>query len=253
MTLAQLSRRQLLAGLAAAPLVATRALAQSPSHTYVLVHGAWHGGWCWRKVTPLLTAAGHRVYTPTLTGLGERSHLLTPEVGLETHVKDVTALFEYEDLRNAILVGHSYGGMVVAGAAPSLVDRLSAVVYLDAFLPDDGKALRDYVPLNAPDGVWRLPVPGKPPRFGVKEPADVEWMEARLTDQPLKAMTEPVRISADISTRVPHTFILCTKANQFAAAAERAKQRGFKYREILTAGHDAMISQPKELAKLLME
>ena len=249
----QLSRRQLLAGLTAAPLVATRALAQPTSHTYVLVHGAWHGGWCWRKVTPLLTAAGHRVHTPTLTGLGERSHLLTPEVGLETHVKDVTALFEYEDLRNAILVGHSYGGMVVAGAAPLLVERLSAVVYLDAFLPDNRKALRDYVALNAPEGVWRLPVPGKPPRFGVKEPADVEWMEARLTDQPLKAMTEPVRISADISTRVPHTFILCTKANQFAAAAERAKQRGFKYREMLTAGHDAMISQPKELAKLLME
>jgi hypothetical protein len=143
--------------------------------------------------------------------------------------------------------------MVVAGAAPSLVARLAAVVYLDAFLPDDGKALQDYVPLNAPEGVWRLPVPGKPPRFGVKEPADVEWMEARLTDQPLRAMTEPVNISADISRRVPHTFILCTKANQFAAAAERAKQRGFKYRELLTAGHDAMISQPKELAKLLME
>ena len=133
MTLAQLSRRQLLAGLAAAPFVATRALSRSPSRTYVLVHGAWHGGWCWRKVTPLLTAAGHRVYTPTLTGLGERSHLLTPEVGLETHVKDITALFEYEDLRDTILVGHSYGGMVVAGKAPSLVARLSAVVYLDAF------------------------------------------------------------------------------------------------------------------------
>lgn len=253
MTLTQLSRRQLLAGMAATPLVATRALAQSASRTYVLVHGAWHGGWCWRKVTPLLTASGHLVHTPTLTGLGERSHLLTPDVGLETHVKDVTALFEYEDLRNTILVGHSYGGMVVAGAAPSLVERLSAVVYLDAFLPDNGKALRDYVSLNVPEGVWRLPVPGKPPRFGVKEPADIEWMEARLTDQPLKAMTEPVRISADISTRVPHTFILCTKANQFAAAAERAKQRGFKYREMLTAGHDAMISQPKELAKLLLE
>jgi pimeloyl-ACP methyl ester carboxylesterase len=253
MTLAHLSRRQVLTALATVPFAATTASSQSPSRTYVLVHGAWHGGWCWRKVTPLLTAAGHRVYTPTLTGLGERSHLLTPEVGLATHVKDVTALFEYEDLRDGVLVGHSYGGMVVAGAAPSLVARLAGVVYLDAFLPDDGKALRDYVPLNAPEGVWRLPVPGKPPRFGVKDPADVEWMEARLTDQPLKAMTEPVRISADISKRVPHTFILCTKANQFAAAAERARQRGFRYRELLTAGHDAMISQPKELAQLLME
>ena len=247
------SRRELLAGFAAAPLSALARPAQPSSRTYVLVHGAWHGGWCWKKVTPLLTAAGHHVHATTLTGLGERSHLLTPEVGLDTHIRDISALFEYEDVQDAILVGHSYAGMVVAGVAPSLVGRLSGVVYLDAFLPDDGKTLQDYVSLNAPEGAWRLPVPGKPPRFGVKDPADVAWMEARLSDQPLKAMTQPVRISGDVSTRVPHTFILCTKANQFVAAAERARQRGFKYRELLSAGHDAMITQPAALVKLLME
>lgn len=227
--------------------------AQKPSRTFVLVHGAWHGGWCWNKLTPLLTSAGHRVHTPTLTGLGDRSHLLTPEVGLDTHIKDISALFHYEDVHDAILVGHSYGGMVVAGVAPSVVARLAGVIYLDAFLPDDGKALQDYVTLRPPEGLWRLPPPGKPPRFGVSNPADVTWMEARLTDQPLKTMTQPVNIAADISARVPHTFVLCTKSPQFVAAAERAKQRGFRYRELLSAGHDAMISQPGELAKLLVE
>lgn len=227
--------------------------AQKPSRTFVLVHGAWHGGWCWNKLTPLLTSAGHRVHTPTLTGLGDRSHLLTPEVDLDTHIKDISALFHYEDVHDAILVGHSYGGMVVAGVAPSVVALLAGVIYLDAFLPDDGKALGDYVTVRPPEGLWRLPPPGKPPRFGVSNPADVTWMEARLTDQPLKTMTQPVSIAADISARVPHTFILCTKGPQFVAAAERAKQRGYRYRELLSAGHDAMISQPGELAKLLVE
>jgi pimeloyl-ACP methyl ester carboxylesterase len=248
-----ISRRQILAGLTGLPIAAAMRPAQPRTRTFVLVHGAWHGGWCWKKLTPFLTSASHRVHTPTLTGLGERSHLLTPAVDLDTHIEDIAALFRYEDIRDAILVGHSYGGMVVAGVASSLVARLAGVVYLDAFLPDDGKAQQDYVSLGAPDGAWRLPPPGKPPRFGVKDPADIEWMEARLGDHPLKTMTQPVRINAGITARVPHTFILCTKINQFAAAAERAKQRGFRYRELFSAGHDAMISQPAELAKLLLE
>jgi pimeloyl-ACP methyl ester carboxylesterase len=171
------SRRELLAGLTLAPLVATTTMPQPPSRTFVLVHGAWHGGWCWRKVVPLLASAGHRVLAPTLTGLGERSHLVTPEVDLDTHIQDINAVFHYEDVRDAVLVGHSYGGMVVAGAAPSLIHRLGSVVYLDAFLPEDGKALQDYVALRAPDDAWRLPAPGTPPRFGVKDAADVAWME----------------------------------------------------------------------------
>lgn len=258
MTHIKFSRRHLLTGIALLPIGATMqspaTVTRASSQTFVLVHGAWHGGWCWKKVSSRLTAAGHQVYAPTLTGLGERSHLLTPEIDLNTHIKDVGAVFEYEDLHDVVLVGHSYGGMVVAGVAPGVASRLTRVIYLDAFLPDDAKALKDYVPFQAPgEGVTRIPPPGSPPRFGVTNPTDVMWMEARLSDQPLKAMTQAVRISADVSAQVPHTYIQCTRAPQFAAAAERAKQRGFRYRELLSAGHDAMISQPAELTTLLVE
>ena len=112
---------------------------------FLLIHGAWHGGWCWKKVTPLLRAAGHEVCTPTLTGLGERAHLLSAEVTLDTHVQDVVGVLEYEDLRDVVLVGHSYGGMVITGVVDRAADRLAHLVYLDAFVPQDGQALADLV------------------------------------------------------------------------------------------------------------
>src|SRR5437660_801825 len=108
--------------------------------TFVLVHGAWHGGWCWRKLMPLLRSAGHAVWTPTLTGLGERAHLGNPDVGLSTHVQDVVNVLEYEDLSNVVLVGHSYGGMVITGVAHQMPGRLAHLVYLDAFVPKDGQS-----------------------------------------------------------------------------------------------------------------
>src|SRR5690349_6349785 len=114
--------------------------------TFVLVHGAWHGGWCWRKLSPLLAAQGHEVFAPTLTGLGERSHLAGPEVGLAVHVQDVASLLEFEDLREVILVGHSYGGMVLAGVAGRAAERLSQLVYLDAYVPRHGQSMVDLVP-----------------------------------------------------------------------------------------------------------
>src|SRR5438128_128006 len=102
--------------------------------TFVLVHGAWHGGWCWKRVTPLLRAAGHEVYATTLTGLGERVHLASPNVGLALHVQDVVGVLEYEDLRDVILVGHSYGGIVISGVADRVPERLRHLVYLDALV-----------------------------------------------------------------------------------------------------------------------
>lgn len=117
--------------------------------TYVLVSGACHGGWCWRRVVPRLRAAGHEVYAPTLTGLGERAHLLSPDVGLETHAQDVAGVLEYEGLRDVVLVGHSYGGMAITAAAELAAERLAHLVYLDAFVPRDGERLLDFLPPDA--------------------------------------------------------------------------------------------------------
>src|SRR3954454_23529514 len=139
----RVSRRRLLGAMAAAPVSivsAGGASAQPKPVTFLLVHGAWHGGWCWKNLTPLLRSAGHQVLTPTLTGLGDRAHLLSAEVDLTTHITDVSAVLEYEDLRDVVLVGHSYGGMVIAGVAERARARVAQLVYLDAFLPEDGKA-----------------------------------------------------------------------------------------------------------------
>lgn len=251
-----MSRRDLLATAALAPLssIVARATGVRPPKqvTFVLVHGAWHGGWCWKKLTPLLQAAGHQVVAPTMTGLGERSHLLTADVDLQTHINDIAAVLECDDLENVVLVGHSYGGIVIAGVAARTAVRLARVVYVDAFLPDDGKSLKDYAPVppTRADG-WRVPPPGPPRSFGVTDARDVAWMEHRLGDQPVKTFTQPVLRTASISAS-NHTFIQCTKAPFFADASERAKQRGFHHYELMSGGHDAMITEPAALSRILL-
>lgn len=250
----RLSRRRLLEIAATSSLAAVpRSKMTSQSMNIVLVHGAWHGGWCWKKLVPLLAGAGHRVLTPTLTGLGERAHLLSPSLDLTTHIGDVVAVLEYEDLHDVTLVGHSYGGMVITGVEDRVGGRLAHLVYLDAFLPEPGKALADYAPLppTREDG-WRVPPPGAPPRFGVTDERDVAWMDARLGDQPLRTFTERLTASPR-STQPRHSFIQCTAASFFAEAARRAKQWGFETRELAEAGHDAMITRPEALARLLVE
>jgi len=148
--------------------------------TYVLVHGAWHGGWCWKKVAPALRAAGHEVYTPTLTGLGERAHLANPAIDLAMHIADVVNLLEAEELDKVVLVGHSYGGMVVTGVADRAASRLRRVVYLDAFLPENGKCLLDYLHPDRRNlinqgqiGGYVDPLPLE--IFGVTDREDVAW------------------------------------------------------------------------------
>jgi pimeloyl-ACP methyl ester carboxylesterase len=252
------SRRRILSAIAAVPFSAVvksvPGSAESKGVTFVLVHGAWHGGWCWNKVTPLLRAAGHLVFTPTLTGLGDRAHLLSPEIGLATHVDDIAAVLEYEDLHEVVMVGHSYAGMVIAGVAGKAGARLAHLVYLDAFLPEAGNAVKDYAPLNPTraDG-WRVPVPGNPPRFGVTDERDVAWMEARLGDHPNRTFTEPAQLSFDSDRSLRYSFVQCTRAPFFAEAAERAKRQGFRSRELFAAGHDAMITQPEALTTMLLE
>ena len=234
---------------------------QTECTTFVLIHGAWHGGWCWKKLTPLLKHAGHEVFTPTLTGLGERAHLLTPQIGLDTHIADIIAVLDYEDLRNVILVGHSYGGMVITGVAELAAHRLSHLVYLDAFIPLDGQALLDTRPdhgapvrkfaAESGDG-WKVPV-GKA-TFGVTDEADVQWMVTRMTPHPLRSFVEPVRLTNAAALALPRSYILCRqdKPSLFDSHAQRARREGWGYFELPT-GHDAMITAPEALGSILLE
>jgi pimeloyl-ACP methyl ester carboxylesterase len=230
---------------------------------WVLVHGAWHGGWCWRKLVPLLQAQGHRVWTPTLTGLGERAHLLAPEVDLDTHVRDVTGLVEMEDLHDLVLVGHSYGGMVVTGVADRVTERVARLVYLDAFMPEAGKALRDYTPRpalapaasSAPAAPrdWRVPPRQTAVQFGIQDPAEAAWVQARLRPQSASTFAQPLALREGFPHGLRRAYIRCTDDAWFVEAAQRAARQGVAVRELLGHGHDAMWTAPEALARLLTE
>lgn len=229
--------------------------------TYVLVHGAWHGGWCWRAVARGLRAAGHEVHAPSLTGLGDRRHLATPEVDLDTHVLDVVHLLEMEDLTDVILVGHSYGGMVVTGAADRAHPRIRCLVYLDAFVPEDGRALLDYaVPERAASMAeegrrtgWVSPPPMS--LWGLREREHLDFVGPREVPQPFATMTSRIRLAnQDVLARLPKTFVYCSSPatgsfDQFAARYRDAP--GWRFHELST-GHDAMMLVPDEVATILL-
>jgi pimeloyl-ACP methyl ester carboxylesterase len=228
--------------------------------TYVLVHGAWHGGWCWAKVARLLRDAGHEVYTPTLTGLGERAHLARPEVDLETHIQDVVAMLEAEELRQVTLVGHSYGGMVISGVAARTTGRIGHLVYLDAFVPETGKSLLDYVgeraaamreAASANGEGWKLPS-FPPERFGVTSQRDTEWLTKHLVAQPLQTFEQPLPAAG--GDKLKRSYIYCSKpaTGTFDQFAERLRDdRKWTFHDVKT-GHDAMVTAPGEIAKILM-
>ena len=226
--------------------------------TFVLVHGAWHGGWCWVRVARLLRDAAHEVYTPTLTGLGERAHLARPEVDLETHIQDIVAVLESEELRQVTLVGHSYGGMVITGVAARAAARLSHLVYLDAFVPEVGQAMLDYssraqvIRESVRDGDgWRVP-PLPPSAFGVTSQRDTDWLTRRLTPQPLRTLDQT--LPATGGERLRRTYVYCAKPaiGSFDQFAERLRDdRKWSFHELKT-GHDAMVTAPGDVARLLL-
>jgi pimeloyl-ACP methyl ester carboxylesterase len=226
----------------------------------VLVHGAWHGGWCWKRVTPLLRAAGHEVFTPTLTGLGERVHLAGTSIDLATHITDVLNVLKTEELANVVLVGHSYGGMVITGVADQATDKLHSLVYLDAFVPKDGKSLLDYVPPErraaggkaAEASGYVEPLPAD--AFGITRPADQEWVTRRLTRQPFATFSQPLRLERG-DTRFPRTYVYCTSPamglfDQFAK--EIRDDPTWRFHELKT-GHDCMITDPDAVARIVLE
>lgn len=221
--------------------------------SFVLIHGGWGGGWEWREVDRLLREQGHEVTRPTLTGLGERAHLSSTAVTLATHVEDVVRHFEFEGLVDAVLCGHSYGGMVVTGAAERIPDRLKCVVYVDAFVPHDGESLFDLLPpewtamlrASITGGVVPVPFPFEESaaRYGA-------WYAERTVGQPLGTFEQPVQVRGSSQT-VPRCYIRCLESDApVEASAERARAAGWTYRE-LAAGHDAQVEDPAGLTDLL--
>jgi pimeloyl-ACP methyl ester carboxylesterase len=232
--------------------------------TFVLVHGGGHGGWCYRKVATLLRNAGHEVHTPTLTGVGERRHLLTAETNLTTHITDVVNMLEYEGLREVILVGHSYGGMVITGVADRAADRIRELVYLDAAHPRDGESLVDVAAQSMAfarsssrvvDGVELVMWPNDAmvAAMGVTDPADVAELRAKMTPHPWKAFEERLTfVNGDAALKVPRSNINCSASLRHSAEADRARQLdGHRNFEIDT-GHDLMITEPRKVTDMLI-
>ena len=233
--------------------------------TYVLVHGGGHGGWCYQRVARLLRSSGHEVYTPTLSGLGERSNLLSPDIDLDLHVRDVVAVLHYEDLHDVILVGHSYGGMVITGAADRAADRIGRVVYLDAANPENGQSLVDVAgpiiestrPLGAVvDGVELvlLPSPEAGLFYGVTDPDDVAWMADRLTGHPWKCFEQPLRLTNQLAfAALPQYHIVCTStlATRDPELMEKARAEGRLWE--IDTGHDLMITEPAAVTEALLQ
>ena len=228
--------------------------------TFVLVHGAWSGGWCYGKVAALLRARGHTVFTPTLTGQGERSHLLSASVNLSTHIADVTGVFDYEEIDSAVLAGHSYGGMVVTGVADRIAKRISALVYLDAFLPESGQSLFD---INIPANTQRfidsagassgliVPAPSSA-YFGVNA-ADACTVDTLATPFPLGCFTEKLKLSGAYRSVKKHLYVHGTvlpRESPFRPFYERAVAAGWSA-HALACGHHVMLDEPEQTAALL--
>ena len=230
--------------------------------TFVLVHGAWHGGWSWKRVRPFLTAHGYDVFTPTLTGNGERSHLASRDVGLETHIIDVLNVLRWEELSDVVLCGHSYGGMVISGVADRVPERIRSLVYLDAFVPRDGQSTVDQMSpaatslvregaRTAGDG-WRIP-PFSAARFG-DAPENHEWVDRQSVPQPLATLEDKIHLSGAIDSIAKRTFILATKyqPSAFHGIAERLRHDP-RWRVMeLDCGHDIMVDKPRELVDVLV-
>ena len=245
----------LLAVLALVATSGTRAAAQdapdpAARKTFVIVHGAWGGGWAWKRVDSLLTARGHTVHRPTLTGLGERVHLGSPEVGLGTHVRDVVNTLVYEDLRGVVLVGHSYGGMVITGVVDQVPDRISHLVYLDAYLPEHGESV---LSLSSP---LRDSTIASWTRFGMIAPPWLEPLREPPWDvpHPYRSFAEPLLLAHPPGRGLRATYILTVEpgkeTDSFSPYADRARARGWTVLQ-MPAGHNPQTTAPRELADLL--
>jgi len=227
--------------------------------TFVVAHGAWSAGWAWKKMRPLMRAASHELWTPTYTGLGERAHLGHAEVSLDTHIQDIVAVLEMEDLQDVILIGHSYGGMVATGVADRARARIRHLVYLDAFAPKDGQAVFDLVPPDVA-AKMRAGAAASASGFGIPSnpmpsdtaPEDAAWASTRRLPQPIKAFSTKLRLSAEPA--MPRSYIYARKAgigDTFRQFAERAKKENWRFYFEIDASHNPHITNPQGLLAIL--
>jgi pimeloyl-ACP methyl ester carboxylesterase len=222
---------------------------------YVLVHGATAGGWIWQSIPSRLRAAGHDVFTPTLTGLGERRHLFNPDITMETHILDVFNVLFFEDLCQVVLVGHSYGGAVITGVAEKAAGRLSRLVYIDAIVPQDGEAAKDLYDPPVVQALTEHYLNG-----GQSLPANgAETSDPRFTEHPLKTFIQPFHLKSEAAKALPRTYIFCTdkaemgiRGQGIIRSAGRAKAAGWPYHELHT-GHHPMWTMPGKLTDLLLD
>ena len=231
-------------------------MSSSPK-TFLVCHGAWSAGWAWKKMHPLMIKAGHRLVTPTYTGLGERAHLAHPAIDLDTHISDVLNVIKYEDLRDFVLIGHSYGGMVATGVADRARDKVKQLIYIDAFVPQDGQSLLD---LNEPararmqeaaksgDG-WRVP-PNPTPAD--TSPDDVAWLNERRVNMPVQCFEQKLKLSAPLT--LPRSYIYATRitpADTFGPFAKMTRSDpAWRYYEI-DASHSPNVTAPEALMMML--
>ena len=231
-------------------------MSSSPK-TFLVCHGAWSAGWAWKKMHPLMIKAGHRLVTPTYTGLGERAHLAHPAIDLDTHITDMLNVIKYEDLRDFVLIGHSYGGMVATGVADRARDKVKQLIYIDAFVPQDGQSLLD---LNEParsrmqeaaksgDG-WRVP-PNPTPSD--TSPDDVAWLNERRVNMPIQCFEQKLKMSAPLT--LPRSYIYATRitpADTFGPFAKMTKSDpAWRYYEI-DASHSPNVTASEALMTML--
>jgi pimeloyl-ACP methyl ester carboxylesterase len=251
------------AGIGVAALGATQAMAQKNQRkTFVLVHGAYHGGWCWRRVADLLEAHGHKVYAPSLTGNGDRSHLLRKDINLDTQIADIANLVTWEDLNDVCLVAHSFGGWPASGALEHVHDRVGSIVWLDAFKPEDGQKGTDFISEFSRKAMEEAVARGEPGRkpppaktFSISE-KDYAWIDSKLTQQPNGPATQPIKLTGKRDAIAKKTYIRAPKYPQAAFDKALAEcTAGGDWQTFINAntGHDVMIDQPAWLADLLLK
>jgi pimeloyl-ACP methyl ester carboxylesterase len=260
------TRRTVLGGLVAGAGVigmadAANAQAQASAKTFVLVHGAWHGGWCWRRVSDLLEKRGHKVFTPTMTGLGERSHLLDAKVNLATHITDIVNVIKWERLEDIVLVGHSYGGIIISGVAEQAREAIASIVFVDAFIPESGTAVaesasqpvREALSAATEKGELTLkPVPAAVFRVNEKDRA---WVDTMCTPHPIATLKDKISISGARDRIGKRSYVRAKGYPSIPFDAAQAKvtaMSGWRVYE-MPCGHDAMVDMPDRVSEILLE